>query len=310
MKMFLLDAIENDDTDVICENISKIPKFAEELISQAIKSPSCQMLELLLDACIGLPIDQSRVLFWAIDAGNVEAARILLDREASNGKLATALSSGFERLRAQPYDKISLHMDMIQLFLQYNLEERNFLYYDAFLDLVCLLPSGYEPELEGKIIKCLGLMQSWTYMKERLLQHFKTNARRCCSIAIARFLLEIGLDVNHRSGNNAHTALYFAAGRQGQRAAELMRFLLESGADPSVKSPKRIAIAEKPGPRNIEKWLGISWDQLVQESAKVYAASLPSADEKEHSIQEDDDANGDDDITQLDDKDNASSKAF
>ena len=274
MEIFLQDAVENDDTDAILENISEVPKLAQKLILQAVQRSSCGMLELLLETCIGIPIDEVGVLQSAISEGKVEAARILLSRRASVLDRRHILS--FERRPRKTT------VDVIYLFLQYNLNP-GFLNYDALLKLASLLPSANEPESEAKIIKCLDLIQPWRVEKGEMLECFKQNASRCCSIPIARFLLQSGVDVNSRGRKqrpNAKTALYAASANKGQRAAELMRFLLESGADPSLNTRKLIAIGDRPGPRNIEKWLGISWDQLVQESAKVYAASLPAAGEK------------------------------
>ena len=284
MKTFLLDAVENDDTEAICENISEVPTYAQELILKAIRSSSSQMLVLLLDACIGIPINELDVLESAAREGMVEAVRILLSRGASVSESSHLVRYFAPRNPA----------DIIQLFLQHDYLQPDHLHYDALFQLASLLPSAYEPESEAKIIKCLDLIQPWRVEKGELSEFFRQNGNRCFSIAIARLLLQSGVDVNTRGAkerSGANTALYAASAKKGQRAAEFMRFLLESGADPSLKTLKSIAIADRPGPKEIEKWLGISWDQLVQDSAKVYAASLPAAGEKERSIQDNGDAN-------------------
>ncbi|KAL8788590.1 MAG: hypothetical protein Q9195_007234 [Heterodermia aff. obscurata] len=292
MKLFLMDAVENNDTDAIGENISEVPKFAEELIYQAVHSPSCQLLELLLDTCPSFPMKHVGLIKQAMEANNVKAARILFERGAF----------------LRDYESFSLTenpVDFIQLILQYNSNRRD----TALWTLAKLMPSTHVPDLDAKIIECLHLLQPWTFDKIKMLDSFVVNAQRCCSIDIARFLLQKGVDVNtrgHSEASHASTALYIASKNRGQRAAELMRFLLESGADPSLNIRNGIAIADRPGPKNIEKWLGISWDQLVQESAKIYSASLPSANEKEKSVQEDDNVESDGDSN----KDNASPMGF
>ena len=278
-KNFLLHAVENDDIELIRENLSEVPEFAQVLILAAVRSSS-QMLELLLDACIELPESQFGFLSYAMREGNLEAARILIDRRVSMGWDARMIVGNLQ----------GLSVDKIQLFLQYDLKGDRF--HDHALDaLASLSPSADEPEIEAKIIRCLGFLQPWTDENKKLKNKcYKKNAIHCFSIAIARFLLQNGVDVNYRSDGkdtNSQTALYRASGKRAQRAAEFMRFLLECGADPTLKRERDPPIADRPGPKNIGKWLGISWDQLVQESAKIYAASLPSAAENEHDIQED-----------------------
>ena len=291
MKIFLQDAVANDDTHAVLENISQVRRHAQWLILQAVQRSSCGMLELLLDTCIGIPIDKVDFLDSAISEGKVEAARILLSRGAA------PVRDNKNPISRYQWQSRGVTVDMIYLFLQYNLQYNLEPYrqsYDALFKLATFLPSAIEPESEPNIIKCLDLIQPWRLEKGELSDCFKQNANRCCSIAIARFLLQSGVDVNTRGSkqrSDANTALFVASASKGQRAAEFMRFLLESGADPSLNAHKSIAIADRPGPRNIEKWLGICWDRLVQESAKVYAASLPATGEKKRSIQDDDDAN-------------------
>lgn len=241
------------------------------------------MLELLLDNCpVFSTMQRSDILAEIIYGSHVETAQILLDR---GFLLDDIFKYGLRN---------AFSLDMLQLILPRGQKAKNFHYY--CLINIAFLPSARDPEIEAKATKCLGLLQHGTYSEGELADVFKSNAVRSCSVALAKILLQSGVDVNYlgrHPTSHSNTALYIASGRRGQRAAELMRFLLESGADPSLKGKKGNAIADKPGPRNIKKWFGISWDQLVEESAKKYAASLASADEKEYGIQDDDDANRD-----------------
>jgi hypothetical protein len=85
-------------------------------------------------------------------------------------------------------------------------------------------------------------------------------------------LINGGADVNFRTvqkGNHQFTSLLMlAAGRSSQEAAEMMRLLLLSGADPNayVKSRKKgelRTVAMQRGAKQLPRWLGMTWDELV-----------------------------------------------
>jgi hypothetical protein len=55
--------------------------------------------------------------------------------------------------------------------------------------------------------------------------------------------------------------------QNNQASAEMMKFLLEMGADPDP--PSRIGdgkTADQRGAKGISKWLGISWEELVEQT--------------------------------------------
>ncbi|KAH0562186.1 hypothetical protein GP486_003120 [Trichoglossum hirsutum] len=88
-----------------------------------------------------------------------------------------------------------------------------------------------------------------------------------CSVALAKTLLECGADINFKFNRVALTPLHIAAAKSTAAAAKLMRFLLLSGADPNVSSTigrRGRSPSMERGARNISKWLGMTWDQLVR----------------------------------------------
>lgn len=90
-------------------------------------------------------------------------------------------------------------------------------------------------------------------------------ARTTHSIFLAKTLLEYGADVNHPKGRSFLGPLHFASRHDSHQAAELMRFLLYNGADPETHSNHaRLQIRDEKGPKNIARWIGISWDDLVK----------------------------------------------
>ena len=277
MELFLLDAVKNDDTTAVCENISEVDKFATQLTREAARSGSCQMLELLLDACKSLPTNRLNVLPWAVEADNVEAVQLLIDR----GTYLMGHKGGMNCMKIAYTNRSP---EMIKTLITHTVMMPHNINYYRTQGITLLMTSNYEPELEAKVIRCLDVVEEWAD-KKYMAYCFKINAKRGCSIAIARFFLQRGVEVNTRGITNretASTALYEASRQTGQSAAELMKFLLESGADSSLKGSNcKTAIGDMPGPRNVEKWFGITWDQLIEESARVYAASLPAANERD-----------------------------
>ena len=102
---------------------------------------------------------------------------------------------------------------------------------------------------------------------------------------LAKALVECGADADFTGGRaTERTPLHVAATKCTAAAAELMKFLLVSGANPDVSvrvgrglrpvSPnrsrrqyerreERTPSMEK-GAQNISKWLNMTWDQLVE----------------------------------------------
>lgn len=84
---------------------------------------------------------------------------------------------------------------------------------------------------------------------------------RCCSIPLASFLLENGASAGGPT-DTGHAPIFAASGHDTMQAAEFMRFLLQRGASPGTTYLKQ-KLEDRPGPKNIHKWLGVTWDELV-----------------------------------------------
>ena len=90
-------------------------------------------------------------------------------------------------------------------------------------------------------------------------------ADKTCSRALAKVLLEYGATIDYRRGDRSMTPLHRAAQKTSPQAAELMKFFLYRGADPEFKgSLCKLKISEEKGAKGIAKWLGMSWDELIQ----------------------------------------------
>ena len=99
----------------------------------------------------------------------------------------------------------------------------------------------------------------------------------CCSVKLARFLIEAGADVNHRKHDNQLPVLHHVARKTSSEAADLMRYLLQCGADPdsytnlvkgkgSLRRRVLVYVRDEKGAKEISKWLGVSWDELVAQT--------------------------------------------
>jgi hypothetical protein len=98
-------------------------------------------------------------------------------------------------------------------------------------------------------------------------------AATCRSVKLARYLVDAGAPVDFRRSSKYMTPLHYAVTSDTPEAAELVKFLLGSGADLSAfseSSPKRgnkiRRIRDEVGTKGISKWLGMSWDDLVENS--------------------------------------------
>lgn len=124
---------------------------------------------------------------------------------------------------------------------------------------------------ESGLLSYISDIPDWA---SRNLRHV---ARLSVSVTLATELLHRGANVNFQPQETARTALHCAAGNDSAEGAELMRLLLLKGADPEAtvrvaksSSPTNIKrIRDEKGAQNIDKWLGKSWDELVEETKHI-----------------------------------------
>lgn len=104
-------------------------------------------------------------------------------------------------------------------------------------------------------------------------------ARTTCSISLAGYLVDAGVEIDHRHSVKYPTPLHYAATQDKKEAADLMRFLIHHGANPNPQQEPldiqtsrglirktRLKIQEEKGPLGISKWLGITWEELLKEA--------------------------------------------
>ncbi|KAF7553701.1 hypothetical protein G7Z17_g3447 [Cylindrodendrum hubeiense] len=100
-------------------------------------------------------------------------------------------------------------------------------------------------------------------MEKRLM---KSVARSSLSIPQAKVLLELGANINHpRKPWRRHglTPLHQALKKSTKEGAEFVEFLMMNGANPKYGYGPR-EVSWEIGSVTISKWLGVSWEDLVE----------------------------------------------
>ncbi|KFA48785.1 hypothetical protein S40293_01495 [Stachybotrys chartarum IBT 40293] len=105
-------------------------------------------------------------------------------------------------------------------------------------------------------------------------------AQTTFSVRLAETLLHYGAKVNGRRGAAARTPLHCAVRQSSAEAAELIKFLLYQGADADTKMNHRRQIRfakDEKGAIELSKWLGMSWEELVQKVTLDRTSSAANA---------------------------------
>lgn len=117
-------------------------------------------------------------------------------------------------------------------------------------------------------------------------------ARSTSSVNLAKWLVDRGANVDYRLSERYSTSLLAVAKKDSHQAALLSRFLLFRGADPTIR--RRISydtskvnefadpMDEEKGPRNISKWLGISWSELVAQATAANGSGCDTRADNQH----------------------------
>jgi hypothetical protein len=128
------------------------------------------------------------------------------------------------------------------------------------------------PENESFILSIWGKLNLAQNLTQNYLGSALVNvASSCCSVKLAKYLIDARARVDHRRSSSYMTPLHHAVTHDTPEAAELVKFLLDLGADPTAFARSgrgtkiRIRrIRDEVGAKGISKWLGMSWDDLVE----------------------------------------------
>jgi hypothetical protein len=252
LKLILVDAVKANDLDCIHKLWSEVPRFLRKLLRTSIRCSSSEMLELLLKVSSDVNQIEPYLVNYAAKCNKPKLLDILLE----HGCWLFDMNSR--------YTKSDLHYaihhrspEMIKSLMAHGARDCA----DGFERLI---PNSEDLQGEETAVQCFALLKELITDREHKEACFRRNAQRAFSIPIARILISKGAFIDSRHHPTAFTPLYAAAGHESLKAAEFMKFLLESGADPDRLIRRKPLISERPGPRNISQWFGIEWDDFVR----------------------------------------------
>ena len=145
-------------------------------------------------------------------------------------------------------------------------------------------------EREDKLISMWNKLEKMDKAKGVLSTGLSSVAKTTCSLKLASALIELGANVNvGEFKKNCPTPLHRAAMQDTMENARFMQFLLLHGANPDVDYRKAdgyemqtvngsnrrvfrfkvVQVSEEEGPKGLSKWLGRSWEELVEETREA-----------------------------------------
>lgn len=295
------DAVTSGDMEFIASAIevdeSKISEYrsGKFTLNLAIENNQVQIVELLLDKGVDFiyrerryssPAGLARLLELAVERGSIEMVRALLLRipvidEEEVLSISLALFQAVDQkeimkvelLLAFGADPLGTKSGIVETPLEAAIKVGDKDITRLLLDCVTGVDNSSRNMLfhalqvaEGKDAELFQLV-----LKECLAKPMDWN--KCIFSAIyrrhfqcARIAVEQGADVNSLD-SVGRSALFLLAQESSLKAANLMKFLLENGADPSIKPERGRIAGDYSAARNIHKRLGVTWDELVKANA-------------------------------------------
>lgn len=279
LEALLTDAVTACEVEYVRRFLPRASdEISNKLYMKAVTTSTAAVVELFVshgkDINKVFPRPASPKNYWvplieAVKAKNVEVATFLLDRGCDiYGKKLSGVLQLTALDHAMGIPEIDMSMEMINLLIYHGVD-----LVKRAMHLFSMIP--FDSRQDSQTIKRLELFKFALVKGDDFNDVLVGLAEKNCSIDIAGFLLRNGADVNTRGsqgGPQKRTALYSAVRKKTAEAAQLAKFLLESGADPSAKVRGRTA-GELPGAQNISKWLGMTWDELVESTAAAQAVT-------------------------------------
>lgn len=267
----LVDSGDIDELEAIWPTCrEKVNKFTEaELVLMAAGQGSLPIIRLFLEwddakqeprnAAVKFGV----VIRDAIQSGNIELTRWILDKAIAWGCMGTG--------RHRETVVAVLKSDSAEVFDIWRDNIKSNRYHDRYLaqelfEKTVLNTAKKFPDQEMRMIESWRrLLDMGRIHRSDLGRALTIVAQTTCSIEQAKALLELGAPIDYPKSERGrgYTALHWASKKTSEEAAHFMKFLLLEGADPKAESGNA-KLAKEEGARQIETWLNMTWDQLVE----------------------------------------------
>ncbi|RAK81216.1 NACHT domain protein [Aspergillus fijiensis CBS 313.89] len=146
--------------------------------------------------------------------------------------------------------------------------------YDAVMSQDVIGATASKPGREDFLVSLWDSV--WSYFSQSWIsQALKNVAKTTCSLRLGQILIQHGANVNGIVKGSKILALEYATRRSTAKNAEFVRFLLFHGADAQPTSTS-VIISNQVGAREISRWLGTSWDELVKQAKAHIDGNLPA----------------------------------
>lgn len=296
LKQICLDIIKADDVSKIRELVTsgtiQVKDYLFDLIACAAQYASPDIMDLLLNLegdwnCFrggSLSRVFSKLLLAEVTAGkNVRMLRYMLYKNCRDWfihmQIGTVYAAhwrenGLAEVLAGGNDEM---IDILSRWIEQDLLRKYVRSYLVGSNMIAATAGDLyrEQSLLGLWKKIPGHWWEKSIWKNAMINVASTT----CSLELAKFLVECGVPVDWRKTDITPTPLLHAARKDSREAAELMKFILMNGGNPVVTMGKEggsrastvgtIYTAEEKGARNISKWLGVTFDELVAQAREA-----------------------------------------
>lgn len=283
IRAILIDAVKENDLSTIRERDKEVKKFTLSLLLTAYQERSSEaMIKHLLetfpkssfrfvDSVQLIPMMSliDEIFKASVKHGNYDVFRgpnelLTFWKYHTRHRPAPARTGPFHLVGS------TRCVDLIEAILSANYLEQPDLVVSSHVEFspLCLSTIPSEPDAQQELLalECLSRVKSHYLFSTVLHALFISVGKGCCSIAIAEFLLANGANIDWSTTIVSQIPIVFAARKTSKEAARFIEFLVRKGAT----TPMRVrgkAFRDLPGPKNIQNWIGITWDELVRQSA-------------------------------------------
>jgi hypothetical protein len=271
LKAILTDAVQENDLSMIRAEADAVRKFLLDLLLSAYKGRAS-------DAMIKHLVGQVPPMM-ELDDDDLQVCAEIFRESAEHGNydVFRPPCELFEQWRGSRHDlRLILstltqmgstrRVDLLaQVLSRMRSKGSKFYSSDCFSLYSTIIPRKPDTEAEIMALECLQTLLPLLPSYQNTL--IEAVGKGCCSVAIAEFLLANGAAVE---GNRTgwHRPISYAAKQTSREAAEFMEFLVRRGADTSLRINGK-PLSEYPGPKNIQNWIGITWEELVEQKPQL-----------------------------------------